>query len=63
MQIGFPVDLTLQSRYNFNRTTALFTGFYFYPKTRLSLCAQVIDWCFCARVFPALSAMFFCLIS
>jgi hypothetical protein len=21
------------------------------PKTRLSLCAQVIDWCFCARVF------------
>ena len=20
-------------------------------KTRLSLCAQVIDWCFCARVF------------
>ncbi len=22
-----------------------------YPTTRLSLCAQVIDWCFCARVF------------
>jgi hypothetical protein len=22
------------------------------PKTRLSLCAQVIDWCFCAPVFP-----------
>ena len=21
------------------------------PKTRLSFCAQVIDWCFCARVF------------
>jgi hypothetical protein len=21
------------------------------PKTRLSLCAQVIDWCFCARIF------------
>jgi hypothetical protein len=21
------------------------------PKTRLSLCAQVIAWCFCARVF------------
>jgi hypothetical protein len=21
------------------------------PKTRLSLCAQVIDWCFCARAF------------
>jgi hypothetical protein len=21
------------------------------PKNRLSLCAQVIDWCFCARVF------------
>ncbi|MFQ3194821.1 MAG: hypothetical protein ACI9N3_001650 [Colwellia sp.] len=20
-------------------------------KTRLSLCAQIIDWCFCARVF------------
>jgi hypothetical protein len=29
------------------------------PKTRLSLCAQVIDWCFCARVFPALAAMLF----
>jgi hypothetical protein len=22
-----------------------------YPTTRLSLCAQVIDWCLCARVF------------
>jgi hypothetical protein len=21
------------------------------PKTRLRLCTQVIDWCFCARVF------------
>jgi hypothetical protein len=21
------------------------------PKTRLSFCAQVIDWCFCARIF------------
>jgi hypothetical protein len=21
------------------------------PKTRLSLCAQVIDWCYCTRVF------------
>jgi hypothetical protein len=39
------------ARYNLNRTTALLTRFYFYPKTRLSLCAQVIDWCFCARVF------------
>jgi hypothetical protein len=24
------------------------------PKNRLILCAQVIDWCFCARVFPIL---------
>ena len=23
----------------------------FIPKNRLSLCAQVIDWCFCTRVF------------
>ena len=22
-----------------------------YPTTRLSLCAQVIDWCYCIRVF------------
>jgi hypothetical protein len=37
------------ARYNLNRTTALLTGFNL--KTRLSLCAQVIDWCFCALVF------------
>ncbi|MFT6991182.1 MAG: hypothetical protein ACJASL_003169 [Paraglaciecola sp.] len=30
--------------YNLNCTTAML-------KTRLSLCAKVIDWCFCARVF------------
>jgi hypothetical protein len=54
VQIGFPADLSMQYRYNFNRTTALFTGFYFYFKNRLSLCAQVIDWCFCARVFSCL---------
>jgi hypothetical protein len=41
----------VDARYNLNCTTALLTGFYLYPKTRLSLCAQVIDWCFCARVF------------
>jgi hypothetical protein len=51
VKIGFPNYLSLQSRYNYKRTTALFTGFYFYPKTGLNLCAQVIDWCFCARVF------------
>jgi hypothetical protein len=31
-----------------------------YPTTRLSLCAQVIDWCFCARFFscPVCNAFF-----
>jgi|GEM_PF-5509968 len=51
MQIGFPADLSMQSRYNLNCSTALLTGFNVDVKTRLSLCAQVIDWCLCARVF------------
>ena len=29
------------TRYNLNRTTALLTGFYFYPKTRIIFCACV----------------------
>jgi hypothetical protein len=41
----------VDARYNLNRTTALLTGFNVDVKTRLSLCAQDIDWCFCARVF------------
>ncbi|MFT6270397.1 MAG: hypothetical protein ACJAVV_003232 [Alphaproteobacteria bacterium] len=33
-QIGFPADLSMQSRYKLNRPTALLTGFYFYSKNQ-----------------------------
>jgi hypothetical protein len=41
----------VDARYNLNRTNAFSHVSISIPKTRLSLCAQVIDWCFCARVF------------
>jgi hypothetical protein len=50
VQIGFPADLsmlaiTLTAPPHCSHVSMLML------KTRLSLCAQVIDWCFCARVF------------
>jgi hypothetical protein len=56
VQIGFPADLsmlaiTLTAPPHCSQVSISI------PKTRLSLCAQVIDWCFVPVFFPALSTM------
>ena len=50
MQIVFPDDLSMLA---ITLTAPLHCSqvFISIPKTRLSLYAQVIDWCFCARFF------------
>jgi hypothetical protein len=53
VQIGFPANLSMQYRYNLALPHCSQVSI-FIPKTRLSLCAQVIDWCFCALVFSCL---------
>ena len=57
VQIGFPADLSMLT-ITLTATPHCSQVSMSMLKTRLSLCAQVIDWCFCARFFPALSAMF-----
>jgi len=55
VQIGFPADLSMLA---ITLTAPPHCSQVSIPKTRLSLCAQVIDWCICVPVFfPALSAM------
>jgi hypothetical protein len=56
VQIGFPADLSMLA-ITLTAPPHCSHVCISIPKNRLSLCAQVIDWCFCARVFPALSAM------
>ncbi len=50
VQIGFPADLSMLT-ITLTAPPHCSQVSMFIPKTRLSLCAHVIDWCFCARVF------------
>ena len=50
VQIGFPADLSMFA-ISLTAPPHCSQVSMSMLKTRLSLCAQVIDWCFCARVF------------
>ena len=50
VQIGFPANLSMLA-ITLTAPPHCSQVSIFIPKTRLNLCAQVIDWCFCARVF------------
>jgi hypothetical protein len=53
VQFGFPADLPMLA-ITLTAPPHCSQVFISVPKNRLSLCTQVIDWCFCARVFACL---------
>jgi hypothetical protein len=55
VQIGFLANLSMLAITSHHRIAQRFLCLS--QSARLSLCAQVIDWCFCVRVFPDLAAM------
>jgi hypothetical protein len=49
----------VEARYKLNRTTALFSGFYFHPENPFKSLCPVHRLVICARVFSALTTMLF----